>query len=97
MSYAIRILIGAVALVIVAGATAYRHTTATAQVPTATTGTRDSSSSFDSTINQNAQRMLEEGRRTFVSIHSALKTSGAAGCGCTKRSWGKSSAVSGPV
>lgn len=65
MSYAIRILIGAVALVIVAGATAYRHTTATAQVPTATTGTRDSSSSFDSTINQNAQRMLEEGRRTF--------------------------------
>ena len=31
MSYAIRILIGAVALVIVAGATAYRHTTATAR------------------------------------------------------------------
>jgi len=64
MSY-VRIMIGALAIVIVTGAAAYRQMPAKAQQPTATSGTRDGSSSFDSTINQNAQRMLEEGRRTF--------------------------------
>src|SRR5262245_64219229 len=68
MSQAVRVLIvaGAIVLVTVAGATLRHATPARAQQPVATAGTTPSGS-FDTTINQNAQRMIEEGRKIFRS------------------------------
>jgi hypothetical protein len=61
MSHAVRIVVvaGAVLLVTVATA-ALRQASPSAQAQPAA-----ASASFDSTINQNAQRMLEEGRKIF--------------------------------
>jgi hypothetical protein len=67
MSHAIRFLIFAGVILLVAAAIAtFRQTSSSAQAqqPVATTGSAPIAS-FDSTINQNAQRMIEEGRRIF--------------------------------
>jgi hypothetical protein len=67
MSRAVRILIvaGALFLVTVAAAATLRESSsAQAQQPVGTAGSA-AAGSFDSTINQNAQRMLEEGRKIF--------------------------------
>ena len=49
------------------------------------------SGSFDAAINENAQRMLDEGRASSGSTPLARRISGAASCDCTRplsaRSW----------
>src|SRR2546425_4872452 len=68
MSHAVRILIVAGAIVLVTAATAtFRQASpsAHAQQPVATSGSAASGGSFDSSIAQNAQRLIEEGRRIF--------------------------------
>jgi len=68
MSRAVRILIVAGAIVVVMAAAAVvrqASTSAHAQQPVATSGSGPSSASFDSSITQNAQRLIEEGRRIF--------------------------------
>jgi len=67
MSHSNRLLIFAGAILLVAATIALLRQTsssAQAQQPVATTGSAPIAS-FDSTINQNAQRMIEEGRRIF--------------------------------
>jgi len=66
MSQSVRVLIAAAVILLVTVATAVRQLAppAQAQQAAATTGTNPTAS-FDSAINQNAQRMMEEGRRTF--------------------------------
>jgi hypothetical protein len=66
MSQAARLLIvaGAILLVTVTAATLRETSSAQTQPPVGTTGS-PAAVSFDSTINQNAERMLEEGRKTF--------------------------------
>jgi len=65
MTQSVRVLIGAAAVLLIV-ATAVRQGTpsAQAQQPAATTGASHIAS-FDSAIDQNAQRMIEEGRHTF--------------------------------
>ena len=67
MSQAARLMVAAAAILWVTLVTAALHQTsrvAQAQQPAASTGASQSSS-FDAAINQNAQRMIEEGRRIF--------------------------------
>jgi hypothetical protein len=67
MSQATRVVIVTAAILLVTAATATRRQTspvAQAQQPAAATASPESSS-FDAAINQNAQRMLDEGRRIF--------------------------------
>ena len=66
MSQPVRVLVVAGAIVLVTGATAALRQTASsalAQQPVATGSPR--TASFDSAIDQNAQRMIEEGRKIF--------------------------------
>ena len=66
MSHAARMLTAAAAVLLVAVVATVRQgvPSARAQQPTGTTGAAQSGS-FDTAINQNAQRMIEEGRRIF--------------------------------
>jgi hypothetical protein len=66
MSHAARVLTVAGAILLVTGAATVRQgvPSAQAQQPAATTGGTQGAS-FDTAINQNAQRMIEEGRRIF--------------------------------
>jgi hypothetical protein len=67
VSYAVRLIVVAASILIVAVAgTSFQQASPSAQQqPVATTGAADRSGAFDTAINQNAQRMIEEGRRIF--------------------------------
>jgi hypothetical protein len=49
---------------------------------------------FDASINQNAQRMLEDGRKIFRYDTFGSEEFWGASCGCTKRSSARNSAMS---
>jgi mono/diheme cytochrome c family protein len=68
MSHVVRTLIIAGAILLVTAASAaLRHVSPSTQTqpPVATSGSADKGGSFDSSITQNAQRLVEEGRRIF--------------------------------
>lgn len=92
MSSGVRLVIVAGAIFVVTAASAglrqaWPSGQAQQPVPTA-------SGSFDSTITQNAQRMIEEAERSSASTPSAMKRSGAISSGSIKPSSGRSSEVS---
>ena len=65
MSHPLRILTVSGAILLVTAATSTIQQTPPKTQPVATTGSPDPSGSFNASITQNAQRMIEEGRRIF--------------------------------
>ncbi len=65
MSHSVRILVVSGAAVLVTAAAAAVRQASPARQPVATSGAAAKSGSFDSAITEHAQRLIEEGRRTF--------------------------------